>query len=859
MSISASDALLELALTLHKQPLNSDYLSYFCEQCARSLSLKACIVVETSSDTADLLSVLSSYPTTVDHSAVDLSIVARHIPLCREIGVIRPLNKQSFLLSAGNLGYILLIGDVEFDQPFMDCFATLIKNISDNQLTLRNCRQLFEDNQRLMLATRAGGIGTWALDTVTQELHWDDQMFNLFEVDRISFDSTYAFFSNYLHPEDKETLNAVLDNSLALSNKDQIDTQFRIITPSGKIKKLAAHATIKTYDDGHTKLVGVNYDISEIETARTQSIYRSELENLLIDLSMEVIRSGPDDLDLVTNKALEVVGSFVGADRAYRFSYDFDADLSYNTHEWCNEGISPEIDNLQGISNKDLDSWTSTHQRGLPMLVSRVLDLPEDHQLRAILEPQGVRSLITLPLMEANNCIGFIGFDSVKQERHWSDVDISILKLLADLLANAYIKAERERTLQQTQQALIDARDTARYLAKEAAAASVAKSRFVASVSHEMRTPLHAILGIADLSLVETDQHTLVENLNTIKNAGKILLNLINDVLDFSKDEVNEVSIKNKPFDIRVMTNNLEKLFATLAGNKKLLFDVNIQPCVPEVLIGDELRINQILNNLITNGIKFTQIGGVTLNIKMDNDSRLEEAEARKKIAHLIFEIVDTGMGIAQGDMSKLFDPFFQSEEAATSQLGGTGLGLAISHLLAKKMGGDIRVQSARHQGSTFSFKVALQVGQTPVTVKTKAQQAMQENFQLNGFRILLAEDNPVNQQLVRAFLAKSGCQLDIVANGEQALTAYQDNDYDLILMDCNMPKLDGYDTSKIIRLQEGDQQHMPILAVTSSALKGDKEKCIQAGMDDLLTKPFSKQELLSAIIRLTAKDSASL
>lgn len=855
MNISASDALLELALTLHKQPLNSDYLPYFCEQCTRSLSLKACIIVETGKDTTDLLSVLSSYPTTFDHSALDLSIVAKHIPLCIEIGVIQPLDKQSYLLSAGSLGYVLLIGNVEFNQTLIDCFATLIKNISDNQLTQLNCRQLIEENQRLSLATRAGGIGTWALNTVTWQLHWDEQMFRLFEMDKNSFDGSYKFFKKHLHPDDAETLSAVIDNYLTQAGEEPIDTQFRIITPSGETKKIAAHADKKIYDDGHTQLVGVNYDITELETARTQSIYRSQLENLLIKLSMNVIRSGPDDLDTVTNQALEEVGRFVGADRAYLFSYDFDANVSHNTHEWCNEGITPEIDNLQNISNKNIEIWTSSHQRGLPMYVARVLDLPKDHGLRLILEPQGIRSLITIPLMETDRCLGFIGFDSVKQERHWNDIDISLLKLLADLLTNARNKAERERTLQQTQQALIDARDAARFLAKEAAAASVAKSRFVASVSHEIRTPLHAILGIADLSLSETSNPILADNLTTIKNAGKTLLNLINDVLEFSRAEANEVSIKHKPFNVQMLTNNLKKLFIPLAQNKNISFNVHIQPCVPEVLVGDEMRIYQILSNLITNGVKFTKIGGVTLNIVMDKDPRPSEADENFNIALIRFEIVDTGMGIAKSDIGKLFDPFFQSDETVTSQLGGTGLGLAISHLLATKMGGDIRVQSARHHGSTFCFKVALEVGQTPLTVKLEAKQAMQENLQLNGFRILLAEDNRVNQQLVGAFLAKSGCQLDIVADGEQALTAYQDTDYDIILMDCHMPKLDGYDTSKIIRLQEGDQQHIPILAVTSSAMDGDREICLHAGMDDMLAKPFSKQELLSAIKRLTAKD----
>jgi signal transduction histidine kinase/ActR/RegA family two-component response regulator/PAS domain-containing protein len=855
---SETEALLELALNLSKQPQRTEYLSYFCEQCARSLNLEACIVVKTGANTAELLSILSSYPTTIDHSALNQSVVARQIPQCSAIGVIQPLGNKTHLLNAGCLGYVLLIGDVDFSLPFFDSFATLIKNISENQLQLRKSQQLIQENQRLNFATKAGSIGTWALNTVTQQLHWDDQMFRLFEIEKKTFDGTFNFFKKHFHPEDADTINAVIGNYLAPPEKGPIDTQLKIITPSGEIKKLGGHIDTKIFDDGNKYVVGVVYDITEIETARTQSIYRSQLETLLIELSMKVIRSGPDDLDTVTNQALQVVGSFVGADRAYRFSYDFNANVTHNTHEWCNEGITPEIDNLQNISNINIEAWTSSHLRGLPMYVARVLDLPKDNRLRTILEPQGVRSLITIPLMEANNCLGFIGFDSVKQERNWNDVDISVLKLLAELLTNAHIKAEHELTLRKTRQALTDSRDTARFLSKEASAASVAKSTFVANVSHEIRTPLHAILGIADLCLLETSSPILVDNLTTIKNAGKTLLNLINDVLDLSRAEANNVNIKNKPFNVGTLTNKLEKLFTPLAQNKNISFDIHIQPCVPEVLIGDELRIYQILSNLITNAVKFTKIGGVTLNIVMDNDPWLTEEDQKINIALIRFEVVDTGIGIAESDMGKLFDPFFQSEEAISNQLGGTGLGLPISHLLATKMGGVIHTQSVRHHGSTFSFEIALQSGQGHPLVKTEAKKTIEQSMQLNGFRILLAEDNPVNQQLIRTFLAKSGCQLDIVADGDQALSAYQDTDYDIILMDCQMPKLDGYDTSKIIRLQESKQQHIPILAVTSSAMEGDRELCLQAGMDDLLAKPFSKQELLSAITRLTTKESAS-
>lgn len=849
MTKSEAETLFELALTLQKpnQLNNPDYLSFFCDQCVRILSLDACTIFRINHECNNTPRILCTHPETASISDLDFDILINKLFLSDEIGVINQITHKKYIFNAGSLGHVMVSGDLSFSQKFNENFADLIKDISAFYISIQETTQLKKHNQRLILATKAGGIGTWELDIVTQELTWDDQMFQLYEVDRCLFDGSDNFFKSQLHPEDRDTLQALINNYLSLTSNGPIDYQFRIVTPSGKIKKLAGHADIKTYKNSHQHLIGVNYDITEIETARTQSIYRSQLENLLIDLSIKVIRSGPDELDNVTNQALEVVGSFVGADRAYRFSYDFDANVSHNTHEWCNEGITPEIDNLQGISNNDIDFWISSHKRGLPMYVARVLDLPEGHGLREILEPQGVKSLITIPLMEADNCLGFIGFDSVTQQRHWSNIDVSILKLLANLLTNAHIKAEHERTIQETQRALVDSRDTARYLAKEAATANVAKSRFVASVSHEIRTPLHAILGIADLVLLKISDPSLAENLNTIKKAGTILLALVNDVLEFSTAEANEVSIECKPFAIKHLADNLVKMFLPLAKQMNLALDIDIQPCFPEILIGDEFRIQQILSNFISNSIKFTKVGSVTVHIALNNNHPKQDTNLNS--AHIMFEVVDTGVGIARDDMDKLFDPFFQSVEARTNHLGGTGLGLSISHLLASKMGGLIKVKSLRNLGSTFTLEIALQsVGKQP-KVKDASIKEVHKDLQLGGIRLLLAEDNPVNQQLVQAFLHNTGCQLKVVANGEQVLDAYQNGVYDMILMDCLMPKLDGFDTTKIIRLQESNQRRIPILAITASALEADKMSCLASGMDDVLTKPFNKQELLNAIM----------
>jgi signal transduction histidine kinase/PAS domain-containing protein/BarA-like signal transduction histidine kinase len=820
--------LLSIALNLDTAEPAHTHLRRFINDCKQALELDACLFIKPEAKVGDDDAVVASIPDPFSYKHINAA--SAHI-----------IN-----LPCDGAGKFVFVSPRQFSDEFTHQLEKLVAQFIRNYNVAFESERVHEQNRHLSLATRAGGIGTWEYDVDNNKLIWDEVMFRLFETTPESFDGKIEYYNNRLHKDDVGHVAAIIDNYLANGSEGPIDFQFRIRTPDGRIKKLAGHANKKLQTGQMKRLFGVNYDITEIETARTQSIYRSQLENLLINLSIKVIRSGPEDLDNMTNEALEVVGRFVGADRAYRFSYDFDAYESSNTHEWCADGITPQIASLQYVPLDDIDVWVSSHQRGLPMYVARVLDLPEKHGLRHLLEPQGVRSLITIPLMDADWCIGFIGFDAVRQERHWNDVDVSLLKLLADLLVNAEIKARNERTIQQAQAALIESRDTARFLTREAEAANVAKSRFVASVSHEIRTPLHSILGLAELSSRQTSIRELQENISTIQQAGSTLLELINDILDYSRADADDVSIRSANFSSQALVDILYKMFQPLASKKGIALDIHLQPGIPDILVGDVLRIKQVLSNLLGNAIKFTQLGGVTLSIY--SGQLTSGADNGHSAIDLAFEVRDTGVGIAEDDLESIFDPFVQSEESGHDQLGGTGLGLTISRLLANKMGGSITVASIKHQGSIFTLRIPARISSKP-SIKSENVAASDTGF-LAGMQILLAEDSTVNQQLVRAYLSDTGCHLDIVSDGEQVLEAYLGKRYHMILMDCQMPKLDGFDTTKVIRLQETSDQHIPVIAVTASAMQSDRETCLQAGMDDVLTKPFSKDELINIISR---------
>lgn len=736
-----------------------------------------------------------------------------------------------------DFGVLLLCGKpLTLSTNFQGNFKHILRKFSAAcqacVLSANNLRQ----TRRLELATKAARVGTWEMDVVTGKIRIDNRIREMFGLHNDRFDYSTREFFELVHPDDKATVTAHVSNYIRQGVDEPTEYYFRMRRADGELRKVASNATLLFEGGKPVKVVGVNYDVTEVELARTQSMYRSRLENLLVSISFDLIKNQYQALDQVVTSALHKAGEFVGADRAYRFDYDLKNQTTSNTHEWCAEGIKPEISNLQNIPIDAIQLWNTAHQAGLPFFIRSVQDLPEGHALRGILEPQGIQSLVTIPLMRDEKCIGFIGFDAVTQERLWTDVDLTLLRLLADLLVNAEVRMEHELLIRTQNQALTAARDHAEQLAQEANQANVAKSRFVARVSHEIRTPLHAILGLADLVLGESPPPYIQQLTRTIRESGTVLLALINDVLDFSRAESNEVVLNPANFSLDDLLTSLELMFRPLAEKKNLQFSITTAPGTHTFYMGDRLRIRQIMTNLLSNAIKFTSFGAVTVNVSAQHDP----AEC------LRMEVSDTGMGVPQQDLDKLFLPFFQSSNSDALMLSGTGLGLTISNSLAERMHGRISVASELGKGSCFTLELPLY----PATATDEATPNFSDRAQassLEGLHILVAEDNPINTQLIKAYLKGVTDNLLCVADGQQAYEAALDrpDGFDLILMDCNMPVMDGFESARAIRASEKGRRRTTIIAVTAGAMEGDKAECLAAGMDDVLAKPFSKNDLI--------------
>jgi signal transduction histidine kinase/DNA-binding response OmpR family regulator len=543
--------------------------------------------------------------------------------------------------------------------------------------------------------------------------------------------------------------------------------------------------------------------------------------------------------DIVTR-----AGALVGTSNGFVYLYDPEAgqlemQVGLGAHS---SNVGFHIKPGEGLAGK-------VYERGEPMVVETYSSWEGRHPDPRFDE---IHWMVGVPLKSHDDIAGVLGLSYFRTGKGFNEEEVSTLCRFAELasvaLDNARLYTRLNKELAERKRAEEDLRE-----AKEAAdAASRAKSEFLANVSHEIRTPMNAILGMARLTLdteLTPKQRSYQE---MILNSAESLLELLNTILDLSKIEAGRLELEMASFRLPNLIHALCQMFRGRAAEKGIDLTVDISDDVPAVVIGDAMRLRQVLMNLIGNGVKFTDHGEIVVRVGCLN---MSDDGSRAKLS---FSVRDTGIGIAPHQIERLFDSFTQADGSTTRRFGGTGLGLAISKRLVEMMGGRFQVESEPGRGSRFTFSAWFEcsahitesdehhAGCNPELIET-----------IRGAHVLLVEDNFINQELASEVLRKAGVTVEIAVNGIEALGAVERTRFDAVLMDVRMPEMDGYEATRQIH---GDPRFvdLPIIAMTAHAMKGDREKCIAEGMNDYVPKPIETDQLYSALARWVRRSAQS-
>ncbi len=582
----------------------------------------------------------------------------------------------------------------------------------------------------------------------------------------------------------------------------------------------------------------LNYDLNIRKKAEEDLMRQTKMQQITMEMASSYINIPIEQVSATVNESLKTIGEFISAGSSYIYIYNASKQTFSCEYEWFSSGFEAEIENLQNIPFALMPDMVNSHQKGTIFTIDNLNDLPES-QLRQDLNKQGAKSLVTIPLMSGDNCIGFVAYVYLKQSHTNEEGETLLLHLFAHMLVNVKKRAEAETKLIQTNSYLESATANANDMAAKADLANKSKSAFLANMSHEIRTPLNAIIGFSQL--MSRDKHLSASqkeyNISIIR-AGEHLLALINDILELSKIEAGRVVLNPTNVDLHSLFDDIQMIFKDRAQSKHLQFIYEIADDLPRYVYVDESKLRQIFVNLIGNAIKFTEEGGVAI--------RTRTTKINEETNKLTVEIQDSGPGIPENEIDKLFKHFEQTT-TGINKGSGTGLGLALSRELSILMGGNISVSSEVGKGSIFTFEVEIQNGTAEAIEKNITTRVIGIVNGKAAHRILVVDDKDENLRVAVNLLKLVGFETAEAINGKDAIEKFETWHPHLILMDMRMPVMDGYEATRLIKETEKGKL-TPIVALTASAFEDERKKMESLGMQGYIRKPFRESELFNTM-----------
>ncbi|MBE9510604.1 MAG: PAS domain S-box protein [Bacteroidetes bacterium] len=630
-------------------------------------------------------------------------------------------------------------------------------------------------------------------------------------------------FTKLFGYSNKESIGKQIDDLIAAETRKKEAGEITNIVQKGKKASLETKrkhkegheidvsllATPIMFDNKQVGLYGIYRDISDRKKAEAT-------EKLAQNISNAVLTT--DTLQELFIIIRNEIGARIDTKNFYIALYNEEKDiLSLPFFE-------DEKDSFDDIpAEKTLTAFLIKNKKPLLLKQKEILKLYKEGKIDIVGTPSKV--WLGVPLKIENETIGAICLQSYQSEETYSKEEMVILEFIANQIALAINKLRTEEDLKK-----------ARQVAEEAAQA---KHHFLSIMTHEIRTPLNAILGMTYLLLQEDPKKEQLDFLNSLKFSGDNLMTLINDILDFNKIENGKIFFEEADFNLKELIHGIRQSFRFRAEEKGIKLKVLIDSELPEIVVGDAARLNQVLTNLIGNAIKFTETGSITIDVIVKNTG--------KKKIELEFSVTDTGIGIPENKQKIVFESFKQASIDTTRKFGGTGLGLAICKQLIKLQGRKLEVESEVGKGSKFFFTLEFKKSERK---PWKLEYAGDKEFdQLAGKKVLLAEDNEINIIVARKILTRWGIDVEIVKNGLEAIEKVNKHDFDVILMDLHMPEMNGFEATKIIRKSDHDKiRSIPIIALTASVMSDVQSKIEQSGLNDYILKPFNPSELYNKI-----------